>query len=103
VGLLPVLLVVCGAGLAIYGANTWLGARTEELETPGRVTRGRRPGAVAVKAGLGAAGAGLVLLVLDIVLHTLLALVTLGATVLVVVVVVVVLSRLATVGRRRSR
>jgi hypothetical protein len=37
------------------------------------------------------------------VLHTLLALVTLGATVLVVVVVVVVLSRLATVGRRRSR
>ena len=102
-GLLPLLLVVCGAGLAIYGANTWLGARTEELETPGGVARGRRPGATTVKVGLWATGAGMVLFVLDIVLHTLLALVTLGLTAVAVVVVVVVLSRLVGVGRRSGR
>ena len=99
-GLLPLLLVLGGAGATVYGANTWLVARTDELERPGTVAAGRRPGALTVRLGLAVTSAGLALLVLDAILHAVVALATVGLAVVVVVVAIAVLGRLG--GARRS-
>jgi hypothetical protein len=100
VGLLPLLLVVGGAGAAVYGANTWLSARTEELERPGTVASRRRPGALTVRLGLAVAVAGVGLLILDALIHAVLAIATLAILVVAVAVAVAVLGRLGGARRR---
>ena len=98
--MLPLLLVLGGAGATVYGANTWLAARTDELERPGRPATGRRPGALTVRLGLVATVAGIALLVLDAVIHAVIAIATLSLVVVLVVVAVGLLSRLG--GARRG-
>jgi uncharacterized membrane protein len=100
VGLLPLLLVVGGAGAAVYGANTWLSARTDELERPGATSARRRPGALTVRLGLAVTVAGLALLILNAVIHAVLAIATLALLVVAVAVAVAILGRL---GGARSR
>jgi hypothetical protein len=101
VGLLPLVLVIGGGVLGVYGANQWLEARTEELERPGTTRPGRRRGALAVKVGGLAAAVGVVLLLLDIVVHTILAIASLLVTVIVIVAVIAVVGRLVR-GRHSS-
>jgi hypothetical protein len=106
VGLLPLVLVIGGGVLAVYGANRWLEARTEELERPsparsGPARPGRRPGALAVKVGALCAAVGAVLLAADIVIHTVLAVLSLVVTVIGIVAVIAVVGWLVA-GRRSS-
>jgi VIT1/CCC1 family predicted Fe2+/Mn2+ transporter len=100
VGLLPLLLVIGGAGAAIYGANTWLSARTEELERPGTAAPRGRPGALTVRLGVTVAVAGVALLILDALIHAVLAIATLALVVVAVAIAVAVLGRLGGARRR---
>jgi hypothetical protein len=101
VGLFPLLLVIGGGVLAVYGANRWMEARTQELERPGTTRPDRRRGALAMRAGGLAAAVGVVLLLADIVIHTVLAILSLVVTVIVIVAVIAMLGRLVA-GRRSS-